>query len=112
MENQENTVVEAEPVSLHQQKVTILSRLIKETSLTLEEALLLLKEEEQAPVITTTPLTNPGTINPWWGTTTPSTPGYGTITLRSSGNVGIGTTTPPDSTFTINGSTSNTVVNN
>ena len=36
MENQE----------LHAQKVTILSRLIKENSLTLEEALLLLKEEE------------------------------------------------------------------
>lgn len=36
MENQE----------LHAQKVTILSRLIKESSLTLEEALLLLKEEE------------------------------------------------------------------
>lgn len=31
---------------LHAQKVTILSRLIKESSLTLEEALLLLKEEE------------------------------------------------------------------
>jgi hypothetical protein len=31
---------------LHTQKVTILSRLIKESSLTLEEALLLLKEEE------------------------------------------------------------------
>jgi len=36
MENQE----------LHAQKVTILSRLIKESSLTLEEALLLLKEED------------------------------------------------------------------
>ena len=31
---------------LHAQKVTILSRLIKENYLTLEEALLLLKEEE------------------------------------------------------------------
>ena len=42
MENQE----------LHAQKVTILSRLIKENYLTLEEALLLLKEEEpkQAPI--------------------------------------------------------------
>ena len=42
MENQE----------LHAQKVTILSRLIKESSLTLEEALLILKEEEpvQAPI--------------------------------------------------------------
>jgi hypothetical protein len=33
--------------SLHVQKVAILSRLVKETSLTLEEALLLLKEEEK-----------------------------------------------------------------
>lgn len=32
---------------LHQQKVKILSRLIKESSLTLEEALVLLREEEQ-----------------------------------------------------------------
>jgi hypothetical protein len=32
---------------LHAQKVAILSRLVKESSLTLEEALLLLKEEEQ-----------------------------------------------------------------
>lgn len=36
-----------ETVDLHAQKVTILSRLIKESSLTLEEALLLLKEEEK-----------------------------------------------------------------
>jgi hypothetical protein len=36
-----------ETQELHAQKVTILSRLIKESSLTLEEALLLLKEEEQ-----------------------------------------------------------------
>jgi hypothetical protein len=37
---------------LHVQKVAILSRLIKESSLTLEEALTLLKEEEpkQAPI--------------------------------------------------------------
>jgi hypothetical protein len=36
-----------ENTPLHAQKVTILSRLIKESSLTLEEALLLLKEEEE-----------------------------------------------------------------
>ena len=43
--------MEAE-VTLHAQKVAILSRLIKESSLTLEEALLILKEEEpkQAPI--------------------------------------------------------------
>jgi len=41
-----------ENTDLHTQKVTILSRLIKESSLTLEEALTLLKEEEpkQAPI--------------------------------------------------------------
>lgn len=35
-----------ENTDLHTQKVTILSRLIKESSLTFEEALLILKEEE------------------------------------------------------------------
>jgi hypothetical protein len=47
-------------IDLHKQKVEILSRLIKETSLTLEEALVLLKEEEQVvvnqPVISPYPL--------------------------------------------------------
>jgi hypothetical protein len=33
--------------ALHTQKISILSRLIKESSLTLEEALLLLKEDEE-----------------------------------------------------------------
>jgi hypothetical protein len=37
--------------SLHAQKVAILSRLIKETSLTLKEALLLLREEEEEVVV-------------------------------------------------------------
>jgi hypothetical protein len=35
---------------LHSEKVTILSRLIKESSLTLEEALLLLREGEETPI--------------------------------------------------------------
>jgi len=35
---------------LHAEKVTILSRLIKESSLTLEEALLLLREGEETPI--------------------------------------------------------------
>jgi hypothetical protein len=52
--------------TLHIQKVTILSRLIKETSLTLEEALLLLKEEEKEK--------EPATIG---------TSGYGTLTVGS-----------------------------
>lgn len=43
---------------LHQQKIQILGRLIKESSLTLEEALLLLQEEE---VVEPTPtVVNPG----------------------------------------------------
>lgn len=79
MENQELT--------LHQQKVTILSRLIKETSLTLEEALLLLKEEEvEAPEITVAPstgtwktfgpATSPNIVpgSPYWYGTTTNTP--------------------------------------
>lgn len=61
---------------LHTQKVTILSRLVKESSLTLEEALLLLKEEDtieedvvQEPKYvpqtgTSTWITNPST-NPY-----------------------------------------------
>ena len=63
---------------LHTQKIAILSRLIKESSLTLEEALLLLKEEEvveNQTVITTTPSFNPLKVStsPYWhgsGTTT------------------------------------------
>lgn len=79
-----------ETTPLHAQKVTILSRLIKETSLTLEEALLLLKEEE---IENQTIITNPGTTNPWiipnwpqpntWYTTSTSSPSIstsGTIT--------------------------------
>ena len=60
-----------ENTSLHAQKVTILSRLIKESSLTLEEALLLLKEEEveelviNTPSPTTSPWTIPNTNIPW-----------------------------------------------
>ncbi len=60
--------------TLHVQKVTILSRLIKETSLTLEEALLLLKEEEKEPA-------------------TIGTSGYGTITVPSLGTWSTGTST-------------------
>ena len=60
--------------TLHVQKVTILSRLIKETSLTLEEALLLLKEEEKEPAII-------------------GTSGYGTITVPPLGTWSTGTST-------------------
>ena len=59
---------------LHVQKVTILSRLIKETSLTLEEALLLLKEEEKESI-------------------TVRNSGQGTITVPSLGTWSTGTST-------------------
>lgn len=59
MENQE----------LHAQKVTILSRLIKESSLTLEEALLLLKDEQEEAIINQVP---PMTSTGSWSTYTPS----------------------------------------
>jgi hypothetical protein len=51
--------------TLHTQKVAILSRLVKESSLTLEEALLLLKEEEIEET--------PTQVSPSWipGTSTP-----------------------------------------
>ena len=51
---------------LHAQKVTILSRLIKESSLTLEEALILLKEEEVKQG--SAPLSGTISTSPYWGT--------------------------------------------
>ena len=53
--------------ALHAQKLAILSRLIKETSLTLEEALILLKEEtENNQVIQPQyPSWRPNPITPW-----------------------------------------------
>ena len=59
---------------LHAQKVEILSRLIKESSLTLDEALLLLKEEEQ-PVYVGSPIYSPPIqpSNPYIGGTSPFT---------------------------------------
>ena len=60
---------------LHAQKVAILSRLIKESSLTLEEALLILKEEEVESTVISTPgwSTTPWTVpitNPYVGSGT------------------------------------------
>lgn len=73
---------------LHQEKIQILSRLIKESTLTLEEALVLLQEEEQpAPVFT--PSYIPGTTTPW------SQPYFGTGTLPLTGTI-----TVPNGTFT------------
>lgn len=63
---------------LHAQKLAILSRLIKADQLTLEEALLLLKGEEEVPVIEPRPWPSPaypGTGSPYWygpSTTLPS----------------------------------------
>lgn len=58
MENQE----------LHAQKVTILSRLIKENYLTLEEALLLLKDEEPKQTSVQFPTSSGTAIYPNSGT--------------------------------------------
>lgn len=59
---------------LHAQKVAILSRLVKESSLTFEEALFLLKEEEQEIPVEKTTVINPP---PYW-TSTPGITGTGT----------------------------------
>jgi hypothetical protein len=84
MENQE----------LHAQKVTILSRLIKENYLSLEEALLLLKDEEPKQASVQFLTSGSGTVyKPSlgnWSTTT-NYPSFlsmgttGTTTIRSSG---------------------------
>jgi hypothetical protein len=89
--------METQELTLHQQKVTILSRLVKDNQLTLEEALLILKEEEKEPAEITVAPYNPngiGTIqwNPMPYTST------GTLLVNTNGNVGIGTTTSSSNT--------------
>lgn len=106
--------------TLHTQKVTILSRLIKESSLTLEEALLLLQEEDvqesvQRPV--QQPVWTPGTTTPYvqpylYGTSAGTSPLTGVVTtgangngilVNTSGSIGVSTTASsftPSSTFT------------
>lgn len=81
--------------SLHVQKVAILSRLIKESSLTLEEALLILKEGEKEKELITV-----------------GTGGYGTITTNypplrtwSTGTSTSTTYTVPPSFLSMSGST-------
>jgi len=59
--------------TLHSQKVAILSRLIKESSLTLEEAILLLKEEESLGIKPLLPINIPGTAAPNHPWNTPTT---------------------------------------
>lgn len=74
-----------ETQELHAQKVTILSRLIKESSLTLEEALLLLKEEEQIeePKTEFVPQTSTST----WTTYPTFLSGIPSATISSSGSI-------------------------
>lgn len=81
---------------LHHKKVAILSRLIKESSLTLEEALLLLKTEDvhqsvHSPV--QQPVWTPGTTTPW---IQPYTGGSGTFPLTGT------ISSTPDNAITIN----------
>lgn len=81
-----------ENTSLYAQKVVILSRLIKESSLTLEEALLLLKTDEvvEPDTVSTSPNNSSSTL--WINSGTPSA-----FTITSNGNVGIGTSTSTSS---------------
>ena len=87
--------------SLYQEKVAILSRLIKDSSLTLEEALLLLKEEdleEEEEVVPESPIKYvPGWLygqsnNPYLNPN--PLIGGGTLpTIYNFGSTGLGTTT-------------------
>lgn len=85
-----------EHTELHQKKITILGRLIKESSLTLEEALMLLQEDVQ-PVFQ--PSYIPATTTPWittpyCGSGTAPLTGTGTIAVTDSyGGIGFNTTT-------------------
>lgn len=89
---------------LHAQKVTILSRLVKESSLTLEEALVLLKEEENEEVIQ--PLNQgpyvPGTGTPWIQPYGSGIPYNGIGSISSSGFVLTASNNPDTTAFTTN----------
>jgi hypothetical protein len=80
---------------LHQQKIQILGRLIKESSLTLEEALLLLQEKEEEVVVNTPQpfqgFPHQGT-NPYYGSTF-TVPLTGTINSFSNGTYNMTNTT-------------------
>jgi uncharacterized membrane protein len=84
MENQE----------LHAQKVTILSRLIKESSLTLEEALLLLKDEQEEAIINQAP---PMTSTGSWSTYAPNYITTGTTTMPLGATISFTNTIADDS---------------
>lgn len=80
---------------LHSQKITILSRLVKESSLTLQECLLLLKEEEAIkPVNTIQPINFGGTTTPWtttgpWSTTPTGVLNRGVVTTTGTNPLNI-----------------------
>lgn len=83
--------------ALHQEKIQILSRLIKESTLTLEEALVLLQEEEKESSVISTPSFRMGTTQ--W-----SQPYFGSGTIPLSGTVNTisfptGTTSTTATTF-------------
>lgn len=99
-----------EDKTLHHKKVAILSRLIKESSLTLEEALLLLKTEDVQESVH-----NP--VQPSWfgGTTTPYTiplthpvtHGTGVTTISSANSTGVVLNTTGSTSFTFTEGLSN-----
>lgn len=97
-----------ENTSLHTQKVTILSRLVKDNQLTLEEALLLLKPEEEETPVRVAPVWSPGTttpyIQPYTGGETSITFGTSSPTILAGFNVSSPNTTlsgsSGNSTFT------------
>lgn len=81
-----------EQSALHQEKIQILSRLIKESTLTLEEALVLLQEEEEQPVVSAP------WSNPYYGSGT--LPLSGTITVPNGTGMHFSTTTTYPTTAT------------
>ena len=87
--------------SLHLQKVTILSRLVKDNQLTLEEALLLLQEESKPAEITTVPYNQNGYGTIRYNTGNMPYTSTGTLLVNTNGNVGIGTTTSSNATLTV-----------
>ena len=96
-----------ESTPLHAQKVTILSRLIKESSLTLEEALVLLKEEEEIEeTVISQPSYIPGTTSPWIQPY--HTPG--TVPLTGSPLTGFGTLSGNTFAVTTTGNTTSTTL--
>ena len=87
---------------LHAQKVTILSRLIKESSLTFEEALLILKEEEpkQPSVQFLNSSTGTAYIHPLGSWSTTGMPTF--LSMTGSGSVSSITNTIADDSADLN----------